>query len=510
MNGDSAIAPPTMKTKILPALALGFFLGAVLLTHAEIRVKDAPPPGDGDKPGGIAVPKPTTGAEGGDPANPATAGGIPNNDVLTFDNRDGLHGRLVAISAQTGIHWKHPDVKQPMEVTPSNVTSIKLDRRRPPAPPAAPGAMCVVRLTNNDELVGNLVSLDAEKLELDTWYAGRINIVRKMIKAITPTQNSSNCLYEGPTNLEGWVQGRGQNAWKFANNALVSTMRNTGTIGRDMKLPAMSIMDFDLAWRGQLNLMLFFHTDTFEAYTGNCNAYSLNINQGYLYLQRWKAGGGNAQLGNSNVQSMQTKNKAKFSIRCNKEKASITLMVDGVRVQEWKDPNGFASNGTGIMFYNQSGGLVSITNLRVAEWDGRFDDDSIVSSAKSKEDGVRLANGDKVSGKIQTIKDGKLAFATSYATLDIAMARVMQIEMADETAEQAKRNTGDIRAVFSDRGSVTFQLEAWDDSKVTGSSQNFGKIKINPNAFGMIHFNLDREKPATEENGLSPEDEMNE
>ena len=69
---------------------------------------------------------------------------------------------------------------------------------------------------------------------------------------------------------------------------LISAGRAGGSIGRDMKLPAVSSIDFDLSWRGMLALMLCFYTDSFEAYTGNSNSYTLNINQGSMYLQRMR------------------------------------------------------------------------------------------------------------------------------------------------------------------------------------------------------------------------------
>lgn len=487
-----------MKTHpFLPRLFILVFAGTALLGRAEIRINDQPPKNE-TRPN-IAVPKPTTGVEDIQPTTTIAAPDAPT-DVIFFDNSDTMHGRLLAISPQMGVRWKHPDSKQAIDFSANNITRIKLDRRKATPPPSA--ANCVIRLTNGDELMGDLISVDAEKMELDTWYAGRMSIQRKMVKTITPAQSSGVSVYDGPTSLEGWaqppVQPPMQKSWTYSNGAFISTSR-PGSIGRDVKLPAVSSIDFDLSWRPQLTMIVCFYADTVEGYTGSMNAYTLNISQIYMNLQRMRRDGGSAQLGQAQVQHLQRKDKARFSIRSNKDQGTIWLLVDDIMVQQWKDPTGFAGVGTGLMFYAQGNSTIKLSNLRIREWDGKFEEQVVSSSTKTKEDSVRLVNNDKVSGKIQTIRDGKLTFVTSYATLDIAMQRVTQIEMADERSEQAKRNAGDVRLSFAERGQITLQVDQWDDKQVTGSSQNFGKLKLNPNAFSMVHFNLDAEKPPTDD-----------
>ena len=55
--------------------------------------------------------------------------------------------------------------------------------------------------------------------------------------------------------------------------------------------------------------------------------------------------------------------------------------------------------------------------------------------------------------------------------------------------------------VAPDRGTVTFQLERWDDQQVVGTSPNFGKVKFLPTAFTMIQFNLDKAKTVDSDAG---------
>lgn len=499
MNADPNPILFLKQTAIALRLSVFCLATTALVSQAAIPIRRPPSKPESEPGAAIVVPKPTTGAEAtAEPGRPAAFA-----DVLQFDNGDAVHGKLVSIDSQTGLRWKHPESKEAIDFSMANISRIKLDRRKRAPAVAGVNALCSVRLTNNDELLGELVSLDEEKVELDTWYAGKVTVLRKMVRSITPTQGGGANLFEGPTGLEGWRQGMGRNAWRYSNGSFIST--RSGSLGRDVKLPNSSNIEFDVGWQGSLQLIVCFYTDSIENYDGNSNAYMLNLNPGYIYLQRMKRNSGSAQLGQAQVPSMNQKNKVHLSIRSNKEQSGVALLIDGALIQQWKDPAGFAGQGGGLLFYSQGNSYTKISNIRVSDWDGKFDQPG-AASGKTKEDTVRLANNDKVSGKVQTIREGKLVFVTSYSTFDIPIQRVIQIEMASEQAEQARRNAGDVRACFADRGVVTLQLEQWNDQQMLGSSQNFGKLKLNPEAFNLLQFNLDREKSTTVESAIPDEE----
>ena len=104
-----------------------------------------------------------------------------------------------------------------------------------------------------------------------------------------------------------------------------------------------------------------------------------------------------------------------------------------------------------------------------------------------------MENQDKVSGKLKSIEDGKALFTSSYADLTVPLDRIEEINMSSEGADQAKRNAGDIRAFFADRGSITMQLESWDSKQATATSPNFGKATFSSDAFLRLQFNLNRQ-----------------
>jgi hypothetical protein len=488
---------PTMTVKTDPlrsmkyisciaGLVLAGSLAAPAPGHAEIVINQAVTGKTNDKEG--VVPPP-----GGEKET-------SRSDLLEFLNGDVLHGTFLSVDPKGGTRWQHAAIKQVVEINPGSISKIRLDR--PKSTNATPRQICSVRLTNNDELLGELISLDDESLNLETWYAGSLNIPRKMIGYIAPGQAKLASIYEGPGGLEGWTVkggggggrigmvrgGGGGNSWKYANGAFFSA--GNGTIGRDLKLPPLSNIEFDLSWRGYLQLAVSIYSDTLESYGGN--SYMMQFNYSSVYMQRMTRNGESSSFGQVEIPAFNQKAKARVSLRSNKETKTISLLIDGAMVKQWTDRGEFASGG-GLVFFQQGQGFAKISNLRVSEWDGKFEDQS-AASAKSKEDLVKLANNDKISGALKTIKDGKMSFNTAFATLDVPIERVAQIELSGEKSDKVGQKAGDVRAVFVDRGTVTFQLERWDDQQVVGNSPNFGKVKFLPTAFTMIQFNLDKVK----------------
>ncbi len=475
------------KLLLLPVLALAL-AGFV---RAEIVIQKEAPGKTPENPG-IDVPPPASNAE------------AARGDTLELLNGDVFHGTFISLDSKNGARWQHPSVKQVMELNPAGIGRIKLER--PKSTNAAPRQTCAARLTNGDELVGELVSLDDDKLVLETWYAGTLTLPRKMVQSLSPGLSRLSSVFEGPTGPEGWTikgtggggfrglrGGREGGSWKFSNGGFSSV--GQGSVGRDVKLPAMSNTEFDMNWRGYLQLNIAIYTDTLEGFGGNC--YLLSFNYTSVNLQRMSRNGDSGSFGQAELPALNQKSKARFSIRVNKEQKTIALLMDGALVKQWTDRGDFAGSGTGLLFYQQGQGLVKVGNMRVTTWDGKFEE-TTGKTAKSKDDLVRLVNNDKISGTLKSIKDGKMNFETAFAPLSVPLDRIDQIDLAGEKAEKATSGANDVRVVFGDRGSVTFQLERWDDQQVTGSSLNFGKARFSPAAFSSILFNLDKQKTEAE------------
>src|SRR5262249_49728012 len=139
-------------------------------------------------------------------------------------NGDFLYGNLLGIDPAFGIRWQHPDATQAIDFKSTNVAEIQMAPRTPTGPTAWTNN-CAVRLTDEDEMEGVLISCDAEKLLLDTWYAGKLTIPRKRVASIQLIRGNLKTVFDGLTGVEGWTIGKvvgttgetGQ--WKYKDGA---------------------------------------------------------------------------------------------------------------------------------------------------------------------------------------------------------------------------------------------------------------------------------------------------
>lgn len=419
-------------------------------------------------------------------------------DVLEFLDGDKLRGTFFSIDEKSGVRWRHPAIRQVLEIDTASIGSIKLER--PQATNQPPKQTCLVRLTNEDEILGELLAVDATNITLQTWYAGTLTIPRKLARSIVPGQTHSSAIFEGPVGLEGWKQSQStrfrggapnQNTpagWKYRNGAFYCG--GGGSVGRDVKLPETSSLEFELAWTGYLHLGVSFYTEKLENYGGDC--YMLQFSSGSIYLQRMTKEGNSSNLGHSEASMLSKRSKASVAIRSNKEEKNISLFINGNLVKQWTDRGEF-STGSGIAFFHQGQGVVRISNLLVTEWDGKLEQETR-SEAAAAEDLVKLGNSDQISGELKSIAAGKMQFGTEFATLEVPLDRIAKINLATNLSEIASRQSTDVRAVFANRGSITLHLDRWDDHQVLGHSPNFGQVKFRPSAFTRIDFNLDRQR----------------
>ena len=244
----------------------------------------------------------------------------PEEDMLHLRNSDLLRGTLAGIHPDSGIHWQHPAVTDPIRFKLDSVNQIRLSRRQPAD--YKPGDTEIL-LSNGDRIPCTLVSLDAETVIVDTWYTGRMKIHRAMVNEIIPGLLGGQVVYQGPQDLASWTQGRSSNStgWKLNDGILESSYQST--IGRDVEMPDMASIEFEMKWSTYPAFMVCLYTDNLQRYYGNC--YSLTISGNSVYLQRYTQNGNSMNLGNFNVDSFTKKRQARFRLLVDKSKKSITL-----------------------------------------------------------------------------------------------------------------------------------------------------------------------------------------
>ncbi|MEI6082803.1 MAG: hypothetical protein WCS70_00725 [Verrucomicrobiota bacterium] len=407
---------------------------------------------------------------------------VVDGDVLKFRNGDNLHGTVLGATPTGGMRWRRSDVKEPVVFNLENVGDVLLA----PRVKASVGHRVIAELTNGDALAGDLVGLVEKTLTLKTWYAGTLAIKRSMLQRVAFVGELTDATYSGPNSLEEWKGDGNRGAWTFKKGALYGV--GGGGIGRDVKLPEVANIEFDLAWRGQLYCNVGFGFDDVRQ-MHQAGGYMVQMSYTQIYLQRYRPNQGSGNLGgNVEMQELQRKTKMHVSIRINKPKKLIALFIDGNLVKQWNETDDWAAKGTGMVLLSQGQGQLRVSGISVTSWDGRLDGDTGGSAKEA--DLLRLNNGDKVSGTVKSIANGQVALAASFAEMNVPQERIVAIEFASAKSERSRRNAADIQAFFPDGRRVTFALEKLDEQNLAGTSESCGRLTAALGAFRRIQFHI--------------------
>lgn len=429
-----------------------------------------------------------------------------SREALVFRNGDLLYGALESITPQSEIRWRHPDAEDLIQLRPENVAEIHFPPRQTGRPEGA-AALCRLMLYQGDELEGDIVQFDQEKVVLRTWYASEFSIDRKHIRSIIPVPPEGAVVFEGPSGLEGWTIGKVTSAlgdageWKYKNGAFYAT--NAASIARIVNIPDTARVEFDLTWKGVFQLAVAIYTDYLQPINlankdtepDFAGFYSLQLNSFSANLLPVKKNDPLRYLGQVSVPTFNQKNTAHVEIRASKPKRTVALYVDGNLVKQWLDTEEFAGQGRGVRFVHQGQGKVKMSGLRISEWDGQ-NEETVVPLASGQQDVAKLRNGDKVIGSMDLIQDGQVTISTAATKLVIPLARVKQLDFGGvSTQKPALDDSVNVRAIFNRGGVVSLRLLKCEDGKVYGAHSAFGDLAFDTAAFARLELKLKANAP---------------
>jgi len=436
----------------------------------------------------------------------AAAGADVGTGAIRFFNQDLLPGAVSGIEKDL-IRWSSPQLEAPVPFFMNQVLEINQT-----ANTTNVTATCeaVVSLTNGDSLRGQLAAVSDEAIELDTWYAGKLILKRPMVESVKIIDRPK-LIYQGPDGMEGWKRPDDAKAWTFEAGRFKSNA--PGQIARDVKLPAVNRIAFDLNWRSSLRARIIVCSDDVNS-ANPSNAYDLIIERRYVYFRkRWNSNGngGNNILGQTvNVPEFSTNEKARVELCVDRKKGVFNFIVDGRSVAVWNDNDvKEGTMGGGLHFVAADASPLTISRIEVSEWDGVVErqpqaEDMLMGAGE--EDGepkatkpndekpqagrMTLRNGDTLQGEVLGIDKGVVRVKTSFEELKLPVSRLRNIALKPAERDEAILKNGDVRAWFPDGSRVVFRLDGNTADGLQGYSQNFGATTFKYDAFNRIEFNL--------------------
>jgi len=469
---------------------------------------------------------------------PKLAKAGPSVEAVHMLNGDVISGKFVKFDPVAGLVWEAANIKPALQINPVGIDRVTFKGEAP----AKASSQSRILLHSGNELTGQLEFADADKVVINSWYAGRLEFRRSAIKAVIPSKGgSSRVTFNGPTAKDDWVFGTAKNAggkkgflipqgprpipgnlakknvpsgkFQFKANSFEST-GSGAMVGRKVEFPDKSITEFDLDWAtptgrtsAYFNVNVNFFSDNLKSQS-NGNSYSLKLSQTGANLSRHELQGGEPvsdRLGsNARVNLTGIGSRARFSFRVDRKKRTFMLLINGQKIASWKDKERFAGKGSGLVFTTRSTYPIRISNISIREWDGTLPASFKDALGSPKEDLLRLANDDTMSGNVIGIQKNAIKIKTSFAEVDIPLDRIGLIQFARKNAvAKEKPPKGMVSARLKGHGSLTFELKSWQDGKLTVQSPDFGVATLDGSIVESITFNPGKKRALGSQGSLS-------
>jgi hypothetical protein len=413
----------------------------------------------------------------------------PRGSVLELVDGSTLHGQLEHMDPEHGLSWIYPEAREPIHFQPACLDSIRFAH----ADNVVLSPTCHLRFANGDELYGSISSLDDGRLGFSTWFGGAMSIPRAAVRAITFLARNYRIIYEGPYDAGGWIIGNTSlQTWTYRDGCFIGA--GSGTLARELSLTNSSTIEFDLAWTGPFDLRVDPYCTALDHVEYNRGSYVVEFSPKQITLRHLHPLGPANVFASVALPGGGDKGKIHAVIQCNKDEGTLSVFVNDLLVKSWKDDAGFNGGGTGLLFQEDAtvGVAVKLSNFRIAQWEGRYEPDTSIAATNS--DAVHFINHDRANGTITAIKDGKVTLALGATTLNVPLERVTQINFAGAIAPAPPSGPWQVRARFPGGGSLSFQLQQWDDRSISGKSAIFGPLAFQPGAIRQLEFNLNRSR----------------
>jgi hypothetical protein len=449
---------------------------------------------------------------GGNPAVRAELMPEARSDVLEFVDGSALHGQLSRMDLAHGLSWATPEAKNTIQFRPEHVNFIRFARARN----VPLGPTCHLRFGNGDDLYGSISALDNERLRLETWFGGDMVIPRSALRSITFLSSNYTVAYEGPYDQGGWlIANNSAEGWTFHDGAFVGS--GAGAMGRDLGLTNSATVEFDLAWGASFNLLVAVYCDARDRleFTGGSCVVDFTPHQ--VNLRQTQNMGAFFNAAGVPLPPEAAKGRLHAAIQCDKTEGTVSVFVNNQLIKIWKN-FAFTDAGTGVLFMQNSlfatanglltSGTVKLSRLKVTQWESRGEPETFAPATNT--DAIHLVNHDRAGGKIQAIQDGKVTLALAGTELQIPLSRVTEMDFAETRPSAEPSGPWVVRAHFPGGGSLSFQLEKWDDRNISGQSAIFGPLAFQSAAVREIEFNLDRPMQNTATVAAKEFDELDE
>lgn len=456
-------------------------------------------------------------------------------DMLRFSNGDQLRGEYQGIGKEGELKWRREDVTEAVGFKAGGIRHVVLGAGK--VKPLR--SLSHIGLVNGDRVPGEIKSIDADALVLDTAYAGELRVPRDAVALLAPSPLGGRVHYHGPFAEDEWKVWKQESAatpgadgkpaaevgqWAFTGSAWYwQGERGGGAIYRESCMPERSVLRFDLAWKNRLGVALGFHLDfskrpaadqaasgpvaamaggdiaDFARFCGS--GYIMQLYSNYVMMYRCETGkDGKPRLERFQSGSYSVRvgelGRARVEIRSNPAQGSFALFLNDEFAVQWSESAAIGKAsikpGSGMAFAAHGEDVaLRVSDIMVSEWNGM--PDSARSMETEDQDVVLMVDGvDRYSGKLVGLDaQGRLMLEARHGGFAFPLRDVAEVRFAKkrlmEKPEEA--SAGSLVVRFAPIGSISGRPESGERGRLVMKHPVIGAIDLSLESAVMLDFN---------------------
>jgi hypothetical protein len=358
----------------------------------------------------------------------------------------------------------------------------------------------------NGIIKGGFSNIDDKHVTLKTSYAGEIKVLKKFVTRME-IDSKKGYLYLGPKSLDEWYNNSIKQTWEYTNNSLISGSKS-GNIAQDLAIPEEAAISFDLSWKNDEYLTLYFFSSDHEQSKPD-NYYQLNLQRGKCSVLKYTNGRqvshlqSEVQRNRNNRFRIRPENNlsdnddlhAHYEIYMSKTKGEFHIYRNGVKLDTFNDSNPQANKfGTALHIISSDKTPIRVKNLSLSKWSGNIPsevDAETFAEVKGEGERILLKNGDILLGRIGKVRDGLMQIETLYTPLNIPIVRMRSIDLtAAKLKEEPIMYPEDIKCWFKDKGWIILKPISIKGNTLTAYHQALGENSYDLNVFKRIDLHI--------------------
>jgi len=418
-------------------------------------------------------------------------------DVIELLNGDILTGTITDLN-KDGTSIKSPVSASPLQVRASAIKQMTFPSKEKTTKTHAEQ----ITLANGDTIPCQVLSMDKEKVNISTWYAGKFSIPREQVSSLRFGLSQERTVYTGNDAPSKWDVSKG--TWRLTDGTYSS--KGSGVLARELELPENVRFSFDLAWQDTPNFIFRFCAATNAAQTKQ-KTYEFLFNSAGMQIRRIVENKQYANLADIDLKPHEVKSrKISIDIRVNRTNGTIMLYIDGHKSATCTDSLATV-DGNFIIFNNRAsqGSACMLSNIRVTDWNDGSPSRFHAKIADNNTDVLIDSEGEKISGSIVSISAGETNKRTiqldvkhSTKPLMVPDRRISSLYFAKpENATPFSETT--FTAHLSGFGSVQLDQPKLEDGKITAQHPILGQFTLDPTALASIAQSPKKKQPVDKE-----------